>query len=559
MKKAVKQSTMSSILNFATMTLVLFLAVTFLMVMSYNKKIVSVYEKENNLIAYTQQFIDASDYLTNEARAYATTGDKTYYDNYWREVNETKRREISVEQMKQIGISTVEQQSIDEMARISNKLVPLEENAMQNASKGDIKSAIGYVFGKEYKDSLAQIRELQSKLLNDIKTRLETDIAQREHTIQIIKGISLLFVVLVLAFQVISVRFTRKRIIVPMKKIQQEMQKLSDGNLSSDVELEVDTSELGMLSHTLLITRDELKKYIFDIQQKMTQMAKGNMNITMDMEYIGEFAEIQYAINEIIQSLNKTLAQINQTADEVSEGASQIAGGAQAVASGATEQAASVQELSEKLNQIAEHIDENTTNINQTYQDVKEMVQEIDAGSEKMENMLKAMNDIEVNSAEIEKIIKNIEDIAFQTNILALNAAVEAARAGTAGKGFAVVADEVRNLAGKTAEASRHTAGRIEQALQAVQHGRTIADETAEAFQIVHDGVLRIAERTEEIASNSKQQNEAIQQTTNGVEQISAAIHINSSTSEESAAASEELSSQAQILKQLVAQFQLRK
>ena len=126
MKKAVKQSTMSAVLNFATMILVLFLAVTSIMVMSCNKKIISVYEKENNLIAYTQQFIDASDYLTNEARAYATTGDKIYYNNYWREVNETKRRENIVEQMKQIGISTVEQQSIDEMARISNKLVPLE-------------------------------------------------------------------------------------------------------------------------------------------------------------------------------------------------------------------------------------------------------------------------------------------------------------------------------------------------------------------------------------------------------------------------------------------------
>ena len=176
-----------------------------------------------------------------------------------------------------------------------------------------------------------------------------------------------------------------------------------------------------------------------------------------------------------------------------------------------------------------------------------------------MNKLVESVQEIEQNAEEIFKILKVIDDIAFQTNILSLNAAVEAARAGTAGKGFAVVADEVRNLAGKTAEASRHTAGRIEQALQAVQHGRTIADETAEAFQIVHDGVLRIAERTEEIASNSKQQNEAIQQTTNGVEQISAAIHINSSTSEESAAASEELSSQAQILKQLVAQFQLKK
>ena len=218
-----------------------------------------------------------------------------------------------------------------------------------------------------------------------------------------------------------------------------------------------------------------------------------------------------------------------------------------------------MEELSATLNDISAMSHENANSAKTAKYNTDKASEQNMINKEKMHEMIQAMDNITSASQEIRKIIKTIEDIAFQTNILALNAAVEAARAGTAGKGFAVVADEVRNLAGKTAEASRHTAGRIEQALQAVQHGRTIADETAEAFQIVHDGVLRIAERTEEIASNSKQQNEAIQQTTNGVEQISAAIHINSSTSEESAAASEELSSQAQILKQLVAQFQLKK
>lgn len=559
MKKVMKQSTMSSILNFATMALVVFLAAMFIMVMSYTQTIMGQYERQKQLTASAQEFIDASDYLTEQARAYATTGDKTYYDNYWNEVDHTKRRENSVQKMTEIGITDAEKQNIEEMAKISNELVPLEENAMDKTAKGDRAGAVAEVFGQKYKTGLSKIQELQTKLLDDINARMTADIAKGHDNIKIMRSLAFLFVLLVMAFQIVSILFTKKRIILPIQKIQGEMQKLSEGNLSSDVELEVDTSELGMLAHTLLVTREELKKYILDIQEKMTQMASGNMDITMDMVYIGEFAEIQTAIQEIIQSLNTTLHKINDAADEVSGGSSQIAAGAQAVASGATEQASSVQELSEKLTEVAEHINENTTNIEKTHKDMQHIVQEIDAGSEKMQSMLQAMNDIEVNSAEIEKIIKHIEDIAFQTNILALNAAVEAARAGVAGKGFAVVADEVGNLAGKTAEASKYTAERIAHALQAVQNGRAIADETAEAFQAVHDGVLVVAERAEQIADTSEQQNEAIKETTTGVEQISAAIHINSSTSEESAAASEELSSQAQILKQLVAQFQLKK
>ena len=136
------------------------------------------------------------------------------------------------------------------------------------------------------------------------------------------------------------------------------------------------------------------------------------------------------------------------------------------------------------------------------------------------------MQNISSTSSEISKIIKNIEDIAFQTNILALNAVVEAARAGTAGKGFAVVADEVRRLAANTADASRSTGELISRSLQAVEDGKTIADETAASFARVNEIIGQLASQSDKVAQNSESQDEAIKQLSVGVEQILSLIHI---------------------------------
>lgn len=345
----------------------------------------------------------------------------------------------------------------------------------------------------------------------------------------------------------------------PIRELEKAAEKIVGGDFDIKVTYE-SKDEMGSLAKAFKNMTMILGDVISDASRLLREMADGNFDVRTKAEerYVGQFQGLLSSMRKLNRDLSMTLGQINQSADQVSSGSGQVSNGAQALAQGATEQAASVEELAATITNISHQVKTTADNAMEARHQANTAGDEVDECNTQMKDMMAAMEEITRTSNEIGKIIKTIEDIAFQTNILALNAAVEAARAGEAGKGFAVVAEEVRSLASKSSVASKNTAELIESSIEAVARGTKIANSTAESLMRVVDQVRSASGKVDDIANAAEEQSGAIEQVTLGVDQISSVVQTNSATAEESAAASQELSEQASMLKSLVAKFSLR-
>jgi methyl-accepting chemotaxis protein len=361
--------------------------------------------------------------------------------------------------------------------------------------------------------------------------------------------IAIALVVLILVVVLLYLRI-RGSIVKPIHAVINTLSEMSKGDTNTALSSSF-TGEFGQLADSV----HKINNAILEQSEAISGIASGDYSISYSprsgKDVMGR------AIADLLEMNNRVFSEINGATAQVSDSARQIANGAQSLAQGSTQQAAAVEQLSSSVNEIAQKTKENAEQANTAAGLSKSVRSNAEKGSARMDDMIKAVEEINEASRNIQKVIKVIDDIAFQTNILALNAAVEAARAGQHGKGFAVVAEEVRSLAAKSAAAASDTGALIADSMGKAELGAKIAKETAESLNEIVGGINESNAIVSNIAMSSGDQSLAISQINTGIDQVAQVVQQNSATSEESAATAEELSGQSSILEDLIGQFKL--
>ncbi len=352
-----------------------------------------------------------------------------------------------------------------------------------------------------------------------------------------------------------------KQIADPIIALGNRFETFAVGDLSSPFPKADSGDEVEDMERHAVNMADTLSAIIFDMGEILGEMAGGNYTVRSKIsdKYTGDFQKMYQAMRGLRDQMTKTLISIGEASKQVQSGSGDLAEASQSLAEGATDQASAVEELQATITDITATMERTAENAEDSYKKARQYANQADNSREEMTTMMAAMERISDTSLKIGNIISEIESIAAQTNLLSLNASIEAARAGESGRGFAVVADQIRELADQSAKAAVDTRQLIEGSIKEVTEGNRAADRAAEAILSVVDGITQIAEFSQNLKTMVEEQTESMQQAEIGISQISEVVQSNAATAEEASATSQELSSQATILDDLVGQFMLKK
>ena len=547
LRKIVKQTNFSLVLGIVLLILLFFASISY--------AFVSNEQLESTM--YLNQYRLGSKALTTAVQSYAVTGDTMYYDDYMRELNTDKNRDIAWAGLEENNIRDYEWAELNEIAFLSNNLVPLEEEAMAAVASGDTATAIAFVFGEEYSDTIQKINSMTDNVITDIQNRLDSS-KKMFMMIQIICAVAFLAGFIRLAQQCLrTIRFSQTELLIPIIKVSDQMALLADGNLHTDFDLKEDDSEVGNMVASIRFMKDNMAAIIGEIAYVLEQMGQGNYIVSVEQNYVGEYVKIKDSLNRIVEEMRETVSTIQAVSREIDSGSAQLAYAADDLATACTSQATEVSDLMMMLTELGDSIEYNEKEAEEAVKISNLASSTLVVGAQKMDELREAMQEISQCSEQIISVIAAISDIGDEIDMLSLNASIESARAGEAGKGFAVVAEQVKKLAEASQNAVGQTSELIERTVQSVEVGTRITSEAAANMEEVQMGAEETTGRINGIVEKLKKEVESIAHINESISVVAGIVDNNSATSEETAAVSEQQKTQVESMVELMNKFKV--